>query len=281
MHWNRRDVFKLITGAAAFATTTKPFEAYAAPETAAHPNPSTFASGDLIWSALPDAYIPYDKSLAPDGVAEEARWIKERDEFLRLTPPPADTAGKMERDHLQQMSYSEFLSLYLQDTESGGQEKGLLDLKVPRLSVGHVGIVEVDGKGKIWVVEATPTGSQRYKIAFERFANGVERTAYSDWISQHEKYNVWHGRVKTKMGGERIVNAAKSFLGRDYWIWSLNFDDETAFYCSKLVWVSVFKALGIPLDGDTNKARQLWLSPKRLMKLDTISMLFSPAPYGE
>ena len=159
------------------------------------------------------------------------------------------------------------------------REKSLFSAQ--HLSVGHVAIVEVDGDGKIWVIEAMPKTSKGYSIVFERISNGVIRTPYDTWAKEHDGYNVWHGRVKTETGGERIADAAKSFLGRDYWIWSLNFGDETAFYCSKLVWVSVNRALGFALDGDSTMARQLWLSPKRLMKLETVSMLFSPAPYGE
>jgi uncharacterized protein YycO len=186
------------------------------------------------------------------------------------------------RERLRQMSYPEFQALFFQDRESGDlrrQERSLFSAQ--HLSVGHVGILEIDGEGKIWVIEAVPKGSKGYSVIFERISNGVIRTPYDAWAKEHEGYNIWHGRVNTDNGGARIAEAAKSFLGHDYWIWSLDFADETAFYCSKLVWVSVNKALGFALDGDNNMARQLWLSPKRLMKLETVSMLFSPAPYGE
>jgi hypothetical protein len=284
MHWNRRDIVKLLAGSVALAAAGRQAEALAANAGWAHPKPSTFASGDLLWPALPNTYIPYTRGMSSEAppTSETEEWTKARDAFLQQMPSGNTPGEKQLRERLKQMSYTEFRALFLQDREMGAprhRERSLLSAQ--HISVGHVGILEIDGDGKIWVIEAMPKGSKGYSIIFERLSNGVIRTPYDTWAKQHEGYNVWHGRVKTDNDRARIAETAKSFLGRDYWIWSLDFADETAFYCSKLVWVSVYKALGVALDGDTNTARQLWLSPKRLMKLDTISMLFSPAPYGE
>ena len=283
MRWNRRDVFKFMTGAAAFAATARPFAVQAAPETVGQPNAKTFASGDLLWPALPNTKIIYEKSAGESQAREEIRWERERDKVLEQLQSGGDPASMELRETLANMSYEEFRASYLGQSapQTDSEDKSLFS--APNLSVGHVAIVEIDKKGKIWIVEAMPKGTLGYKIVFNRFSDGVIRTAYPDWIAKHTAYNIWHGRIKTKAKADRelIVKAAKSFLGKDYWIWSLSFADESAFYCSKLVWVSVNKALGLALDGDNNTARQKWLSPKRLMKLDKVAMLYSPAPYGE
>lgn len=284
MHWNRRDVGKLLAGSLALAAVGRQSEVWAANAEWAHPKPSTFASGDLLWPALPNTYIPYARGMSSEAppTSETEEWTKARDAFLQQIPSGNTPEAKELRERIKQMSYPEFRALFFQDSEMGDQRQRLRSLfGAQHLSVGHVGILEIDDEGKIWVVEAMPKGSKSYSIVFERLSNGVIRTPYDTWAKQHDGYNVWHGRVKTDKDRARIAKTAKSFLGRDYWIWSLDFADETAFYCSKLVWVSVYKALGFALDGDNTMARQLWLSPKRLMKLETISMLFSPAPYGE
>jgi uncharacterized protein YycO len=272
MSWNRRDVFKLMTGAAALAA----MGGRAAAEVAPHPDPAKFQSGDLLWPAKSNAIIPYSRSASAEKDREAAEWQKERDEFLRATPAPSDPEAKAVRDRLAAMSYAEFRALYLHDR---GAAPTMRDFSLPEFSVGHVAILEIDAQGTVWVVEAMPKGSKSYEIVTGRFTYGIRRIAYSDWIGQHGKYKVWHGRVKAD-GAGAIAETAKTFLGRDYWIWALDFADETAFYCSKLVWVSAFKALGLALDGNPDKSRQLWLSPKRLMKLDTVTMLHSPGNYG-
>jgi hypothetical protein len=279
MRWNRRDVFKLVTGAAALAALPKPFAAHAAPEVAPHPDPSKFASGDILWPAKPNVIIPYSRSTARDGgngVAEADEWARGRDEYLRQTPVPSDPAGKAARDRLTVMTYEEFRALYL----LGSEMQVTRNLSIPQISVGHVALLEIGADGVPWVIEAMPKGSKDYQIVTGRFPDGIIRNPYSKWIGEHGGYNVWHGRVKTEGDRGAIAAAAKTFLGRDYWFWSLDLGDETSFYCSKLVWLSIFKGLGIAIDGDKTTARQLWLSPKKLMKLDTIALLHNPGPYG-
>jgi hypothetical protein len=281
MRWNRRDLFKFMTGAAAFASLNRPFAAAAAPEVAPHPDPSTFTSGDFLWPAKPETFIPYSRSATPPGGVEAAQWEAQRDAFLAQTPVPDDPAAREIRNRLSRMTYEEFRAVYLQDTDTLPQDgMRTRSFSLPSVAVGHVAILEIGTDGVQRVIEAVPAGKKNYQIVTDRFKNGVVVTPYSDWIAEHKDYKVWHGRVKQYANRGAIAAAARGFLNRDYWFWSLDFGDESAFYCSKLVWVSAFKGLGLALDGDANKARQLWLSPKRLMKLDTVQMLHSPGNYG-
>lgn len=279
MSWNRRDIFKLVTGAAALSAFGNPLDALAAPSKpavakAGHPDPKTLAAGDLIWPALPNTRIVYDKS---SGREAEEGWIKERDAFLKSLP--GDEEGRALRARLKSMSYREFTALFMQGRSEGQlRQKGA---DVPHFSVGHVAIVDVDSKGKKWVVEALPKTESGYRVMYGRFSRGVITTPYDEWIQKHAKYNVWHGRIKVKNNRGDIAKVAKTFLGRDYWIWALNLGDESAFYCSKLVWLSTFKALGIALDDNKTLARKLWFSPKKLMTLSKVEMKYSPAEYGK
>lgn len=279
MSWNRRDVFKLVTGAAALTAFGNPLAALAAQSktTAAkvgHPDARTLAAGDLIWPALPNTRIVYDKS---SGREVEGGWIKERDEFLNSLPNDED--GRALRARLRNMSYREFSALFMQGrSEAQLRQKGA---DLPRFSVGHVAIVDVDRKGKKWVVEAMPKTESGYRIIYGRSPEGVIITPYDKWIQKHEKYNVWHGRIKIKGNRGDIAKVARTYLGRDYWIWALNLGDESAFYCSKLVWLSTFKAFGVALDDNKNLARKLWFSPKKLMTVAKVEMKYSPAEYGK
>ena len=108
------------------------------------------------------------------------------------------------------------------------------------------------------------------------------RTTYGDWIKLHNDYNVWHGRLKdiTKVRRADIADAAKPFLGKDYWFWSFNLNDDTAFYCSKLVWASVWKSINVALDGDISYARSFWVTPKQLIYSKYIYLLHNPGTYG-
>jgi hypothetical protein len=241
-----------------------------------HPDPKTFAAGDLLWPSLPNTRIVYDKAAAGD--AEDA-WEKERAEFLQSLPDNED--GRALRATLQNMSYRDFSAMFMQGrTKAQLREKGA---DLPRFSVGHVAIVDIDSKGKKWVVEAMPKTDTNYRIVYGRFPNGVIATPYNEWIKHHAKYNVWHGRIKVKGKDKRanIAKVAQGFKNRDYWIWALNFSDESAFYCSKLVWVSAYKALGVALDDDKTLKRRLWFSPKKLMTLSNVEMRYSPGDYGK
>jgi hypothetical protein len=269
-----------MTSAAAFAAFTQPFAASAAPEVAPHPDPSTFQPGDILWPAKPNTIIPYSRSAGSSAAPEADEWAEGRDAFLRQTPVPSDPAEKAMRDRLSRMTYQEFRAFYLQDNVQDSEMPVTRNFSIPDISVGHVALIEIDAQGVPWVIEAMPKGTKNYQIVTGRFPDGIIRNLYSKWIGEHPDYKVWHGRVKTDADRGAIAAAAKTFLGRDYWFWSLDFGDETSFYCSKLVWVSIFKGLGIAIDGDKTTSRQLWLSPKKLMKLDTITMLHNPGPYG-
>ncbi|HKJ60948.1 MAG TPA: YiiX/YebB-like N1pC/P60 family cysteine hydrolase, partial [Hyphomicrobiales bacterium] len=209
-----------------------------------HPDPETFQSGDLLWPALPGAVIPFFRTADVEPITEEneaAEWEREKQRFIEQARASGDPEQIAIANELENVTYSEFKSRYYNATGPG--ERRLTPFAAGLPQVGHVAIIEIDGDGERWVVEATPKAEHRYESLYSRFPNGVIRTPYDEWEKIHEKYNVWHGRVKDRPACERaaIANTAKQYLGRDYWFWSFNLGQENAFYCSKLVWLSVWK----------------------------------------
>ena len=249
-----------------------------------HPDWTTFQSGDLLWPAKPDEVIV--RSLAgatPRALPAEAEseWRKERDAAIADMRATGDPSMRARADALAALSFRQFQAQYFEGVQPGDQTRSL-GTSIGRLSVGHVAILDIDADGAPWVLEATPSTSRRYEVAYTRFPRGVIRTAYDDWIEAHSEYMVWHGRLRDKpeLDRAKIAETARQFVGRDYWFWSLNLADEASFYCSKLVWLSVTRALGTPLDGDAQTDRSFWFSPKSIMSLSTVQMLHVPGPYG-
>jgi hypothetical protein len=282
----RRDVIKGLSAASFAALGARLALAATVPP---HPDATAFQSGDFLWPAMPGAFIP---RYAVRGLArneEAVAWEEERRKFIESARASRDADQQALADALQRLTYDEFQARYFDGNGNGGAGSGdganlrgfaPRGLGIPQ--VGHVAIIEIDDGGLAWVIEAMPKSLHRYESLYSRFANGVIRTPYSDWIEQHKAYNVWHGRLKSidQAQRARIVAQAKPFLGKDYWFWSFNLNDESAFYCSKLVWVSVWKAINVALDGDKSFARNFWVTPKQLVYATSIELLHNPGDYG-
>lgn len=277
----RRDVLKGLSAASFAALGTRLAHAVSV---SPHPDPAAFQSGDFLWPAKPGDFIPrYSvRGIAPNKEAEA--WDEERRKFIKDARASGNADQLAAAEQLEQLTYDEFQARYFNDGDSGVRERNLktrgIGIAIPQ--VGHVALIEVDASGAAWVIEAMPKAQYRYESLYSRFKNGVIRTAYSDWIEQHKSYNVWQGRLKNidQAQRARIVDAAKPHLGKDYWFWSFNLNDESAFYCSKLVWVSVWKAINLALDGDQSFARRFWVTPKQLVYATSIELLHNPGSYG-
>jgi hypothetical protein len=279
----RRDVIKYFSAASLVALSNRPALAAPVPP---HPNPETFQSGDFLWPALPGAFIPRYavRGIAPND--EAVIWEEERRKFIESARASGDVDQQAAADEMQRLTYDEFQSRYFEGggggDADGARTRGFAPRGIGIPQVGHVAIVEVDEAGVAWVIEAMPKALHRYESLYSRFTDGVIRTRYRKWIEDHNAYNVWHGRLKNSDQPQRarIVAEAKPFLGKDYWFWSFNLNDETAFYCSKLVWVSVWKAMNLSLDGDSSFARNFWVTPKQLIYATSIELLHNPGAYG-
>jgi hypothetical protein len=260
-----------------------------------HPDWSTYQSGDFLWPAKPGALIvrslarPEVRVIAPDvlvSVAPDvlADWTRERDAAVLALRDSSDATVRAQADTLAALTYPQFRALYYEGVDTTDQARTRsLGTSFGRVAVGHIAIIEIDGNGAPWVLEATPHKTARqYDIAYTRFPKGVLRTSYDEWIDEHDDYLVWHGRLRDTAPEARgkIAEIARGFVDRDYWFWSLNLADEKSFYCSKLAWLSATRALGQPLDAEVATDRSFWVTPKSIMGLKTVEMLHVPSEYG-
>ena len=231
------------------------------------PRPNTFQAGDFLWPKKPGTYVPYDARSGDDPRAEEQRWFAERDRFVAnaATLAPYLTADEIER--LRRLSFREFYARYAGDQTpdtpgvygSGGG-----------IYVGHVGIIEIDDQtGEPWVIEAL-------------LKRGVVRHSYREWLEERPEEVVWHGRVREQSALQRakIAAEARTFVKRPYDFWNFDLADDHAFYCSKLAWLAIYRALGFAIDGNPQPKRSFWFSPKQLLYLKTIARLHDPGPYA-
>lgn len=280
----RRDVLKGLSAASFVALGTR--LAFAAP-VSPHPNAAAFQSGDFLWPAMPGAFIPRYALRGIKPNEEALEWEEERRKFVESARASGNADQLAAADEMQRLTFEEFQARYFEGSAGAGNGdgtnlRGFAPRGVGIPQVGHVALIEIDASGVPWVIEATPKSLHRYESLYSRFPNGVIRNPYEKWIDEHKAYNVWHGRLRNfdRAQRTRIVTEAKPFLGKDYWFWSFNLNDETAFYCSKLVWVSVWKAINFALDGDTSFARNFWVTPKQLVYATSIELLHNPGAYG-
>jgi len=237
------------------------------PRVVPHPDPTTFQSGDFVWPKKPGAYVPYNSGSTNTPAQDRARWVSERDAYIKRESSRANlTALDRERiAALRDMDYREFIAVY-----AGAQQLGVPGVySGGAVYVGHVGILEVDANKTAWVIEAL-------------FSEGVVRHTYADWIAKRSDEVVWLGRLKQLGEQERgkIVTEAKEQLGKPYDFWNFDLNDASGFYCSKLAWESIFRALGFGVDGNDNPKRLIWFSPKQFLYTPAIVRLHDPGPYA-
>lgn len=231
------------------------------------PDRATFQSGDLLWPKKPGEYVPYHSTqIAAAPPSEEKRWLAERDAAVARLRQDRGYFSDRDIDDLRTLSFREFYARY-----AGDQRPGVPGSYASGggVYVGHVGIVEIDDSRRPWVIEAI-------------LEPGVVRTPYDDWLKSRPSEIVWHGRVRQLDASKRaaIAAEARKYVGKPYNFWNLNLDDPSGFYCSKLVWLSIWRSLSFPIDGDPAPKRRFWFSPKQLLYLPTVARLHDPGAYA-
>lgn len=245
------------------------------------PDRRKFQSGDLIWPKKKGAIVPRSGTDLRRNDDHKA-WVAAREAILRADPAKSQLSPEL-AEKLRNMSYSEFEALYFAspsepiDTNAWSRKS-----TSPRqtIYVGHVGIIDMAANGAPFVIEATVEGLK----------GAVVRTSYAEWLKGHNGKQVWHGRIRRFDSGlrKRIAQEARKQLGKPYSFFNFNLDDDTAFYCSKLVWMSVWRATladtgtgPVAIDGNANPRRPFfgWFSPKQLANAERVELLFSPSEY--
>lgn len=87
-------------------------------------------------------------------------------------------------------------------------------------SITHVGIIEVDGSGTVWVIDASPK-------------RGVARHTLRSFISDNPRAVFTFKRLRDTSGVSRFVGNAKAHIGEPYDLAFL--PDNGAMYCSELI----------------------------------------------
>jgi Permuted papain-like amidase enzyme, YaeF/YiiX, C92 family len=191
------------------------------------PNAATFQSGDLVWPKKPGAFVPYRYVSNISADRDAATWYAERDAFLQRLAREPGYFTVQDISELKKLDFREFHARYV-----GDQKPGIPGAYSTGggIYVGHVGLIEVDDSTVPWVVEAV-------------LGRGVVRSRYDDWIASRPDEIVWHGRIRDLPAVDRagVVSESKKYLGRPYDFWNFDLNDDAGFYCSKLVWLSVWR----------------------------------------
>jgi hypothetical protein len=209
---------------------------------------------------------------------ERLEWESARQQML--ADPAAAGLSPEVAERLKAMSYEEFERAYFvapAPPPPGGPSRSAAAVG-RTISVGHVGLIEIDTGGIPHVIEATPKRP-------DGTVGGVIRLRYADWLKSYTNIQVWHGRFRdfdaTTCG--RVLDMARAQLGKPYDFFNFNLNDDRSFYCSKLVWLSVWRAAQIAPDDnpdpDRGKSFPPWFSPKALIGAKRIAMLHSPSDY--
>jgi len=201
-----------IAGAQAIIETTPPL-----------PRPAMFEAGDLLWPKKPGVFVPYSQQIGTGPARDRQIWEQEKQEFLDRAVRGHTSMTSEQIADLRRLDYREFVARYHGDQKPG--EPGVYS-SGGGLYVGHVAL------GQPVVIEAL-------------WDKGV-RSSYKDWISGRPDEIVWLGRLRNDSKSERagICSEAVKFLGRPYDFWNFDLNDDSGFYCSKLVWLSIYRRLG-------------------------------------
>jgi cell wall-associated NlpC family hydrolase len=230
------------------------------------PNPTTFEPGDFVWPKPPGIIVPYESR--PDSLADERIvWETQKRQFIdsARTNPAASLEDREAAIQLEDITFNAFKRRYLLDAAADTVEPFSPDL----LPVGHVGIVFFSRTGEPSITEAAPGA-------------GIQTISYKEWLAIRPGELVWHGRLKGVSGDKRelIAREAIKYRGRPYRFFNFDLSDDSGFYCSKLAWLSAYRALGLAVDNDPNPRRRFWFSPKQLMKSPHVCLVYSPESYA-
>lgn len=225
------------------------------------PAEKNLQSGDLLWPKKPGAYIPY---AAVEPSDDEAAWEAERQEALAALRAELNVNTAPRLRELKDLTFASFRQRYYNGVVPG---QTAFYASGGVAGVGHVGIVETTADGA-FVLDANPRP-------------GVARTAYADWIRERPEHAVWQGRLKNRTARERhaVAVEAARYIARPYRFWNFDLNDDAGFYCSKLVWMAAFRALGMPLDGNPEPQRSFWYSPKQCLNSPEVEIVLNQGDY--
>ena len=118
------------------------------------------------------------------------------------------------------------------------------------------------------------SGSNKKTVRYKN--EEIGRTELKDWLEDcRVDDQFWVGRFSqfSPSNIDQIVRIAESFVGKsEYDLSNRNLADTSSFFCSKLIWYAVNKALGYSLDNDPEPDRFWPYSPKLMIKSPYIKL---------
>lgn len=233
------------------------------------PDPATFESGDLVWPKKPGIIVPYSASYAPEmrqvptDFYDEQKFETEKSAYVKQAAQSDPDFTATDEDQLNRLDFEAFAKQYHGSQILNKESLGTGSI----VYVGHVAILEI-WDGKPFVIEAVS-------------GKGVIRQPYENWLSSRPGEEIWHGRVEDLSEEQRskIPTEAEKYVGRPYEFFNLDLNDDSGFYCSKLVWLAIFRSLYFAIDDDPESKRNFWFSPKQLMNARRVQVLYSPGNY--
>jgi hypothetical protein len=236
-----------------------------------------FRTGDLLWPKRKRALVTRSAEAQRDE--DRPEWEDAREQLL-ASPRSADLPPEVV-DRLRKMTYADFereyFSLSAGDLPPTAAPTARGALPGP-ISVGHVGIIQVESSGGAFIVEAIPSWRNSPH-------KGVVRLPYAEWLGGYTNIQVWHGRLRglSADGGRKLVDVATGQLGKPYDFFNFDLNDDSGFYCSKLVWMCAWRGLKLAIDDnpDPHRGKRFppWFSPKALIGARHIELLHSPGEY--
>jgi Permuted papain-like amidase enzyme, YaeF/YiiX, C92 family len=240
------------------------------------PNREKFEVGDLLWPKSRCAKVPYASAHYQSQEEAKLQWTKERDAFVGRIHAAGQGASEDEAKaarNVESMTYEEFTRLYFYNEKAHGIQPYGSDAG---LETGHVAILLEDAHHPI----------KKNPIVLEAVWGDIKKVrtiSYDDWLTGRPDELVWHGRLKgiDFQGRSNVAKEALSHLNKPYNFWNMNLDDDSGFYCSKLVWLAAYRSLEkLALDDHKSPRRSIWFSPKQLMHCPHVFLINDPGNYA-
>jgi hypothetical protein len=224
--------------------------------TSGPPPETSLKTGDLLFPRPKDGVVVYLSGAAKhasDYSEEEREWLNIRKRIANGEGEIPQTA----RDEIASMSYNEFRVRY-----GGEGGPGLFGIQ---FYTGHVAIFDAGN-----VIEALWGGCDRV----------IERP-YAVWADKHADHLVWQSRFADRSDAElcAFCEVARQQVNVPYNFFNFDLSDNSGFYCSKLVWYAVWKAMKFEPDNDPVTLRLFWYSPKQLLHSQHLAAIQAPANY--
>ena len=229
------------------------------------PQTGIFEAGDLLWPKKPGSFVPYNQRVGTGPEQDRQFWEQEKEDFLKRAANGETSLTAEQIDNIRRLDYREFVARYhgnQKPDEPGVYSSG------GGLYVGHVALIDFDDSHR-------PVGRNRGPMGPRCRSQHLQ-----DVASRKARRGDIAGRLRDhpNLIVQRSAQRRRSSSVTPTIFWNFDLNDDSGFYCSKLVWLAIFRRLRFAVDGDMNSKRGFWFSPKQLLYLRPFKEFIIPAP---